>query len=98
MAFGQQEERDCNKTFKAPNPGPGSYIDINNPINSAISRSMARGEDRSLAESQGVKLGVFGSNTARTKDSWLAVKNENPGPGSYNVNSHVAKPTLDLTI
>ena len=42
-------------------------------------------EDRTLAESQGVKLGVFGSNTVRDKDSWLNVVNENPGPGAYDI-------------
>ena len=84
---------------KAPNPGPGAYIDINNPNNSSICKSLAKiREDRSLAESQGVKLGIFGSNTARTKDSWLCVRNENPGPGSYDTQSLVTKPTLDLTI
>ena len=82
VAFNQQEERDCNKGIKAPNPGPGAYIDINNPNNSSICKSLAKiREDRTLAESQGVKLGVFGSNTIRDKDSWLNVVNENPGPG-----------------
>ena len=31
MAFNQQEERDCNKAVKSLNPGPGAYIDINDP-------------------------------------------------------------------
>ena len=84
---------------KSPNPGPGAYIDINNPNNSSICKSLAKiREDRSLAESQGVKLGVFGSNTTRTKDSWLNVRNENPGPGSYDTQSLLTKPTLDLTV
>lgn len=85
MAFNQQEERDCNKAVKSLNPGPGAYIDINDPNNSSICKSLAKiREDRTLAESQGVKLGAFGTNTTRQKDSWLVVKNENPGPGSYN--------------
>ena len=72
--------------MKAPNPGPGTYIDINNPNNSSICKSLAKiREDRSLAESQGVKIGVFGSNTFRGKDSWLRVCNENPGPGTYDI-------------
>jgi len=85
VAFNQQEERNCNKNMKAPNPGPGAYIDINNPNNSSICKGLSKiREDRTLAESQGVKIGVFGSNTARAKDSWLSVTNANPGPGSYN--------------
>ena len=85
--------------MKAPNPGPGAYIDINNPNNSSICKSLAKiREDRTLAESQGVKLGVFGSNTSRLKDSWLNVRNQNPGPGTYDTNTHVTKPTIDLTV
>jgi len=99
VAFSQQEERDCNKNVKAPNPGPGAYIDINNPNNLGICKGLAKiREDRTLAESQGVKIGVFGSNTSRVKDSWLNVKNENPGPGSYDTMSLQTKPTMDLTI
>lgn len=85
VAFGQQEKRDCNKVVKSPNPGPGAYVDINDPRFSSVCKSLAKiREDRTLAESQGVKLGVFGSNTSRQKESWLNVKNENPGPGSYD--------------
>jgi len=99
VAFNQQEERSCNKTYKSTNPGPGAYIDINNPNNSSICKSLAKiREDRTLAESQGVKLGVFGSNTARQKDSWINVRNENPGPGSYDTQSLVNKPDIDLCI
>ena len=100
VAFNQQEERDCNKQVKGSfNPGPGAYIDISNPNNSSVCKSLAKiREDRTLAESQGVKLGVFGSNTAREKDSWLNVRNENPGPGSYNTNTLVTKPTMDLNV
>ena len=86
VAFNQQEERDCNKDVKAPNPGPGSYIDINNPNNSSICKSLAKiKEDRTLAESQGVKLGVFGSNTSRFENSWMEVRTDNPGPGTYDI-------------
>ncbi len=52
VAFCQQEERDCNKDLKTVNPGPGAYIDINNPNNSSICKSLAKiREDRTLAES-----------------------------------------------
>ena len=29
--FSATDDRPCNKKVKAPNPGPGTYIDINNP-------------------------------------------------------------------
>lgn len=35
-AFSSSDERAVNKRTKAPNPGPGSYIDINNPVHSSI--------------------------------------------------------------
>lgn len=30
-AFNSTETRPCNRSTKSPNPGPGTYIDINNP-------------------------------------------------------------------
>jgi len=52
VPFGGSDERGCNKKVKNSNPGPGSYIDINNPLNSSICKSMNKiKEDRSLAES-----------------------------------------------
>lgn len=64
VPFGASDERPCNKGIKAPNPGPGTYIDINNPSHSSICKSLNKiQEDRTLAESQGVKLGAFGSTT-----------------------------------
>lgn len=99
MAFNSQDVRECNKPVKTGNPGPGAYIDINDPNNSSICKSLAKiREDRTLAESQGVKLGAFGTNTSRAKGSWLTVKNENPGPGSYDTQTHHAKPTMDLAV
>ena len=98
VAFNQTEERNCNKKVKAPNPGPGTYIDINNPNNSSICKSLNKiKEDRTLAESQGVKLGVFGSTTAKFDKSWMTPK-EGPDPGAYDIASVITKPTMDLSI
>ena len=54
-------------------------------------------EDRTLAESQGVKLGVFGSTTAKFDKSWMAPK-DGPDPGQYDIASVITKPTMDLSI
>jgi len=35
-AFNSSDERVCNKKTKAPNPGPGTYIDINNPLHCCL--------------------------------------------------------------
>lgn len=52
VAFNQTAERECNKKVKSANPGPGTYIDINNPNNSSICKSLNKiKEDRTLAES-----------------------------------------------
>ena len=49
-----------------------------------------------MAESQGVKLGVFGSTTSKTSNSWLKPK-EGPDPGHYkNLASYSTKPSFDL--
>lgn len=93
------DPRDCNKLKGTKVPGPGTYIDINNPNNSSICKSLNKiKEDRTLAESQGVKLGVFGSTTSKTCNSWLDPKDgPRPDPGQYvNLSSYSTKPSFDL--
>lgn len=86
IPFGSNEERGCNK--KAPkinNPGPGSYIDINNPHNSSVLKPLLKfSSDRKFAEVYGIQMGAFGSNKKRfTKDGLFTVP-EGPGPGQYD--------------
>jgi hypothetical protein len=82
---------------KAPNPGPGSYIDVNNPNNSSICKSLSKiQEDRQLAASQGVKLGAFGSTTDRAT-FWAKAK-DGPSPGQYDLNNDLADATTDLAL
>ena len=97
VPFGSMDPRDCNKLRSTKVPGPGTYIDINNPNNSSICKSLNKiKEDRTLAESQGVKLGVFGSTTSKTSNSWLKPK-DGPDPGQYaNQSSYSTKPSFDL--
>lgn len=42
VPFGASDVRPCNKQTKSTNPGPGSYIDINNPLNSSICKSLVK--------------------------------------------------------
>jgi hypothetical protein len=52
VPFGSSDEREVNKKVKSMGPGPGTYIDINNPNNSSICKSLNKiKEDRTLAES-----------------------------------------------
>ena len=99
VPFGSMDPRDCNKHKGSKIPGPGTYIDINNPNNSSICKSLNKiKEDRTLAESQGVRLGVFGSTTSKWTGSWLKPK-EGPDPGQYeNLASYSTKPSFDLTL
>ena len=47
VPFGASDDRPCNKGIKAANPGPGSYIDVNNPNYSSVCKSLAKiQEDR----------------------------------------------------
>lgn len=83
VPFGRSDERHCNKGQKDFGPGPGTYIDINNPNHSSICKSLNKiKEDRTLAESQGVKLGAFGSTSDRFTGIWNKTR-EGPGPGTY---------------
>ena len=51
-AFNSSDERQVNKKTKAPNPGPGSYIDINNPLHCSLKTQAAtwNKEDRTQQE------------------------------------------------
>jgi len=78
-------ERDCNRkgANKSTLPGPGAYIDINNPQNSSVTKPLLKfSSDRTFAEAHGIKLGAFGSNTKRFETGALKVK-DGPGPGHY---------------
>lgn len=71
--FSSSDDRPCNKKVKAPNPGPGTYIDINNPLHCSLKsqNSTWNKDERSQQEEQGIKLGAFGSNTYRFTRSWM---------------------------
>lgn len=62
-------------------PGPGTYIDINNPQNSSVSKPLLKfSSDRTFAEAHGIKLGAFGSNAKRF-DKGIIQESNVPGPG-----------------
>ena len=54
--------------------------------------------DKELIVPNGVNVGVFGSNTKRAKDSWLNVRNNNPGPGSYDTATLMHKPDISFVV
>lgn len=83
-AFNSSDTRPCNKKIKHLNPGPGTYININNPQHCSIKCAGGNQsiDDRSFQEEQGIKLGPFGSNTDRFFKSWLNPK-LGPDPGQY---------------
>lgn len=52
VPFGSRDDRPCNKAVKAPNPGPGNYIDIYNATNSSVGGKLTKFEEqRTMAES-----------------------------------------------
>ncbi len=66
---------------KGINPGPGTYIDINNPQYSSVAKPLLKfSSDRTFAEAHGIKLGAFGSNTKRLEPGVFKPK-DGPGPG-----------------
>ena len=83
VPFGSSEERACMRknVAKQPNPGPGTYIDINNPLYSSVSKPLLKfSSDRTFAEAHGIKLGAFGTNSKRFEKGVFDGKN-GPGPG-----------------
>jgi hypothetical protein len=85
VPFNSSDARDFNKkTNKQVAPGPGAYIDINNPQHSSVTKPLLKfSSDRTFAEAHGIKLGAFGSNTKRFDNKLYGIK-EVPGPGAYN--------------
>jgi hypothetical protein len=86
VPFGSSEERGCLKksSLKQHNPGPGTYIDINNPLFSSVSKPLLKfSSDRTFAEAHGIKLGAFGTNSKRFENGVFDGKN-GPGPGHYD--------------
>jgi len=69
-----------NKKVKSPNPGPGTYINIKNPLHCSIKGA----QDESKMEQQedaGLKPNPFLSNTQR--DAFWQKPKEGPDPGAY---------------
>jgi len=65
-------------------PGPGSYIDINNPIYSSVTKGILKfATDRGIMEAQGLSSGPFGTTEKRFKNGAFDKKNAAPGPGDY---------------
>ena len=86
-AFNSSDDRPCNKKVKAPHPGPGTYIDITNPMHCSMKTQVQNWnkEERTQQEEQGIKLGPFGTNTNRFANSWLEPR-AGPDPGQYAKN------------
>ncbi|CDW74304.1 UNKNOWN [Stylonychia lemnae] len=65
--FNSHLERDCNKNLERIDKlGPGVYIDINNPINSSLNKTLLKFQsDRNYQETYGVEKKPFGSSTSR---------------------------------
>ena len=71
MPFGASDVRPCNKKTRVFGPGPGTYINIHEPKNSSVCKSLNKiREDRTLAEQQGLKIGGFGTNCDRVDSDW----------------------------
>ena len=84
VAFSMSDLRFYEKKPKPGPPGPGSYIDINNPLHCSFKtqvKNLSR-EERNQQEEQGIKLGPFGANKDRFFKSWLDPK-DGPCPGQY---------------
>lgn len=80
--FTSSDDRPCNKKVKAPVPGPGTYIDIYNPVHCSLKTANLNKEERTQQEEQGIKLGPFGANKDRFFNSWLDPR-DGPDPGQY---------------
>jgi hypothetical protein len=64
-------------------PGPGAYIDVNNPIHSSVTKGILKfATDRGIMEAQGLACEPFGSTETRFKAGYFRTK-DGPGPGDY---------------
>jgi hypothetical protein len=68
---------------KSQTPGPGQYIDIENPIHSSVTKGILKfATDRGIMEAQGIASATFGSSQTRFKHGMFHSK-EGPGPGIF---------------
>ena len=95
VPFNISDQRDCIRPLMKSNmPGPGAYIDINNPHNSSVAKPMLKYQnDRAFSEAHDIKLAPFGGNEARFRKSEFEGK-EGPGPGDYE---NSVRPTTTAT-
>jgi len=84
VPFGVSDERNCLRKQKKNNePGPGQYIDISNPNNSSVCKSLMKfSNERGFAEAHGVVIGPFGATSKRFEKNYFEPKN-GPAPGQY---------------
>jgi hypothetical protein len=91
-AFNTSEARDCGMHKRGvSSPGPGQYLDPNDPIHSSVSKGLIKySREKGVAESLGGrKVAPFGSDMGdRFKNGIfenLAEKEQMPGPGEYEL-------------
>lgn len=83
IPFNSSTTRENSSKAEYQIPGPGHYIDINNPIHSSVTRGILKfATDRGIMEAQGLASGPFGSTEKRFKDASYG-NQDFPGPGSY---------------
>lgn len=67
------------KKVRAGPPGPGSYVDVNNPLHCSL-KGVIKNVSHSVEDNP--KNGPFGANNDRFFNSWLKPK-AGPSPGQY---------------
>ena len=84
VPFNSSTLREAEHTTKEnQQPGPGTYIDVNNPIHSSVTKGILKfATDRGIMEAQGLTCEPFGSTEKRFKAGYFRTK-EGPGPGEY---------------
>jgi len=75
-----------------PNVGPGTYIDINNPINSSVTKNLLKyAVDKGIMMAHGLESKPFGIGERRFDKNYFMPK-EGPGPADYK------QPILECTL
>ena len=85
VPFNTTEKRSFSELAESKNPkiGPGSYIDVNNPIYSSVSKNLLKyAVDRGIMMSHGLELKPFGIGDKRFERSYFLPK-DGPGPAYY---------------
>eukprot|EP00826_Nyctotherus_ovalis_P005620 TRINITY_DN11277_c0_g6_i1.p1 TRINITY_DN11277_c0_g6~~TRINITY_DN11277_c0_g6_i1.p1 ORF type:complete len:399 (-),score=83.75 TRINITY_DN11277_c0_g6_i1:8-1180(-) len=94
--FNTTEERKVQSEVRNPSVGPGTYIDVNNPFNSSVTKNLLKyAVDKGIMMAHGLESKPFGVGGKRFDKGYFTPK-EGPGPADYAPAEETPRPKHTL--